>query len=163
MEANHYPFTRIFSRHVSLPSHKYLTASAAVKGLLTEWFAFLPHTEHPSCYVGVRLRSRQCGAAIEHLLCISERRITRTVSFRWAGGIVLLSSSKTGSIAVVLRVKNLPVSQQHELSSQRNFLTSEIAVCVLLSTSHPLHGTWKTACEQEVTLPGYERCWWKTR
>ena len=68
----------------------------------------------------------------------------------------MLSSSKTGSITVVLQVKNLPVSQQHELSSQRNFLTSEIAVCVLLSTSHPVYVTWKTACEQEITLPGYE-------
>jgi len=66
----------------------------------------------------------------------------------------VLSSSKAGSIAVVLQLKNLPVSQQHELSRQRNFLASDIAVCVLLSTSHPVHVSWKTACEQQITLPG---------
>lgn len=63
---------------------------------------------------------------------------------------------KLGPISAVLQVKSLPVSQQRELSSQRSSSTSEIAVCVLPSTPHPVYVTWKTACEQEITLPGYE-------
>lgn len=63
--------------------------------------------------------------------------LKRTAHARCSSGArAVLSSGNTWSVAVALQVKNLPVSQQHELSSQRNFLTSEIAVCVLLSTSH---------------------------
>lgn len=123
--------------HFSLPrTHTHFMASAAVKELLPEFFVFLPDTGHPSCYVGAKLQSRWC---IKHLLCISERQSTRTVPFRCA------------------RTTGFRLKTCQWLNSMRNFLTSEIAVCVWLSMSHPVYVTWKTVCEQEITWPGYER------
>lgn len=155
METNHYLFTSVFSVRISLPSRKYLMVSATAKGLLTEWFAFLPHAVcvPQLLYGGVKLQSRQGVATVEHLLYVSERHRTRTVPFRCARGTVLWQNWVHGSGAPRLKTCQW-VNSVSELSSQRNFLTSEIAVCVLLSTSHPVHVTWKTACEQEITLPG---------
>lgn len=140
--------------HISLPSHKYLMASAAVEGLLT--VVSLPTIHWTSQLLcGCQASIKAMRSSHQTLTdCVSSKG---TVHAQSQSGVPEGPASvKLGPTAVVLQVKSLPVSQQHELSRQRNSPTSEIAVCVLPSTSHPVYVTWKTACEQEITLPGYK-------
>lgn len=139
--------------HISLPSHKYLMASAAAEGLLT--VVSLPSIHWTSQLL------RGCQASIKAMRSSHQTLTVYLGKAQYTHRATQVCQRdcppvKLGPTAVVLQVKSLLVSQQHELSSQRNSLTSEIAVCVLPCMSHPVYATWKTACEQEITLPGYE-------
>lgn len=139
--------------HISLPSHKYLMASAAVEGLLTVVSLPTIHwTSQLLCGCQASIKAMRSSHQTLTVYLWKAQYTHRAIQVRQRD----CPPVKLGPITVVLQVKSLPVSQQHELSGQRNSLTSEIAVCVPPSTSHPVYVTWKTACEQEITLPGYE-------
>lgn len=156
---NHYQFTRIFAMHVSLPSQKYLMASASVNVLWTNGGFSVPTISCTSQLL-CGCESIQHLAAIQHLVHTSEIHSAHTAQLKRTA-----QSCPPEKLDLEQWFSRLKICHESTAWAVKPEELPEKWNCYLRVAQHVTPST--RCCENSVWagdhIAGVRRCSWKTR